>query len=172
MKTTAVRLYGENDLRLESFELPAIKDDEILVKIISDSICMSSYKAAHSGRQPQARARATSPSSRPSSATNSAARSSKVGAKWEDKFKAGEKFAIQPAINYKGSAGLTPGYSYRVLSAATPPTPSFPPEVMEHGLPARLQGRRLLLCLPVRAAELHHRHVPRPVSHQARLLCP
>ena len=49
MKTTAVRLYGENDLRLESFELPAIKDDEILVKIISDSICMSSYKATIQG---------------------------------------------------------------------------------------------------------------------------
>jgi hypothetical protein len=30
MKTTAVRLYGKKDLRLESFELPPIKDDEIL----------------------------------------------------------------------------------------------------------------------------------------------
>ena len=34
MKTTAVRLYGKNDLRMETFELPAIQDDEILVKII------------------------------------------------------------------------------------------------------------------------------------------
>ena len=49
MKTTAVRLYGQNDLRMGSFELPAIKDDEILVKVISDSICMSSYKAAIQG---------------------------------------------------------------------------------------------------------------------------
>ena len=45
MKTKAVRLYGKQDLRLEEFELPAIKDDEILVHIISDSICMSTYKA-------------------------------------------------------------------------------------------------------------------------------
>ena len=37
MKTKAVRLYGKDDLRLEEFELPAIKDDEILVHIISDS---------------------------------------------------------------------------------------------------------------------------------------
>ena len=36
MKTTAVRLYGENDLRLESFELPAIKDDEILLYRVRD----------------------------------------------------------------------------------------------------------------------------------------
>ena len=34
MKTTAVRLYGKNDLRMETFELPSIQDDEILVKII------------------------------------------------------------------------------------------------------------------------------------------
>ena len=27
MKTKAVRLYGKNDLRLEEFELPAIKED-------------------------------------------------------------------------------------------------------------------------------------------------
>ena len=33
MKTRAVRMYGEMDLRLEEFELPKIKDDEILVKV-------------------------------------------------------------------------------------------------------------------------------------------
>ena len=49
MKTKAVRLYGKDDLRLEEFELPAIKDDEILVHIISDSICMSTYKATIQG---------------------------------------------------------------------------------------------------------------------------
>ena len=38
MKTKAVRLYGKNDLRLEEFELPTIKDDEILAHIISDSL--------------------------------------------------------------------------------------------------------------------------------------
>ena len=49
MKTKAVRLYGKKDLRLEEFELPGLKDDEILAHIISDSICMSSYKAAIQG---------------------------------------------------------------------------------------------------------------------------
>ena len=49
MKTMAVRLYGANDLRLEEFELPAIGEDELLVKIISDSACMSSYKAVTQG---------------------------------------------------------------------------------------------------------------------------
>jgi threonine dehydrogenase-like Zn-dependent dehydrogenase len=51
MKTKAVRLYGANDLRLEEFELPEIKDDEILIKIISDSICMSTYKLLIQGNK-------------------------------------------------------------------------------------------------------------------------
>ena len=49
MKTRAVRLHGVMDLRLEEIELPEIKDGEILACIISDSICMSSYKAASQG---------------------------------------------------------------------------------------------------------------------------
>ena len=49
MKTKAVRLHGVNDLRLEEIELPAIKDDEILARIVSDSVCMSTYKAAQQG---------------------------------------------------------------------------------------------------------------------------
>ena len=46
MKAKAVRLHGANDLRLDEFELPEITDDEILVKVVSDSICMSTYKCA------------------------------------------------------------------------------------------------------------------------------
>ena len=46
MKAKGVRLHAANDLRLEEFELPQIKDDEILVKVVTDSICMSSYKCA------------------------------------------------------------------------------------------------------------------------------
>ena len=49
MKTRAVRLYGERDLRLDEFELPEMKEDEMLVKIISDSVCMSTYKLVQQG---------------------------------------------------------------------------------------------------------------------------
>ena len=38
MKTKAVRLYGQSDLRLEEFELPEIKENEILARVVSDSI--------------------------------------------------------------------------------------------------------------------------------------
>lgn len=49
MQTRAIRLYGKEDLRLDTFELPPIKEDEILVKIISDSVCMSTYKLSKQG---------------------------------------------------------------------------------------------------------------------------
>ena len=49
MKTLALRLYGENDLRLERFDLPEITDDEILADIVTNSICMSDYKASIQG---------------------------------------------------------------------------------------------------------------------------
>ena len=50
MKAKGVRLHAANDLRLEEFELPEITDDEILVKVVSDSICMSTYKLRNSSR--------------------------------------------------------------------------------------------------------------------------
>jgi threonine dehydrogenase-like Zn-dependent dehydrogenase len=37
-----------------------------------------------------------------------------VGKKWQHKFKAGEKFSIQPALNYKGSLDA-PGYSFQYI---------------------------------------------------------
>mgnify|MGYP002648714296 CR=1 FL=1 len=37
MKTKAVRMYGAMDARLEEFELPEIKEDEILVKVMKSS---------------------------------------------------------------------------------------------------------------------------------------
>ena len=49
MKTLALRLYGVNDLRLEAFELPELQKDQILADITSNSICMSSHKAAEQG---------------------------------------------------------------------------------------------------------------------------
>ena len=41
MKTKAVRIHGKMDLRLEEIELPKVGPDDVQVKIISDSICMS-----------------------------------------------------------------------------------------------------------------------------------
>lgn len=100
MKTKAVRIYGKNDLRLEEFELPKIKDDEILAKVISDSICMSSHKAAVQGSDHK-RVPKDIAENPVIIGHEFCGEIVEVGAKWADEFKPGEKFGIQPALNYK-----------------------------------------------------------------------
>ncbi|TFG93372.1 MAG: L-sorbose 1-phosphate reductase [Candidatus Atribacteria bacterium] len=110
MKTKAVRLYGKNDLILEEFELPAIKDNEILAHIISDSLCMSSYKAAVQGANHK-RVPANVADNPVIIGHEFCGEIIEVGKKWRYKFKSGQKFAIQPALNYQGSLHA-PGYSF------------------------------------------------------------
>ncbi len=113
MKTKAVRIYGKNDLRLEEFELPAIKDDEILARVVSDSLCMSSHKAALQGADHKRVPNdvATNPTIL---GHEFCGQIIEVGKKWQDQFKPGDNFSIQPAFNYKGSQDA-PGYSYRYI---------------------------------------------------------
>lgn len=49
MQNKAVRLHGTLDLRLDTFSIPEIKPDDLLLHIVCDSLCMSSYKAAALG---------------------------------------------------------------------------------------------------------------------------
>ena len=117
MLTKAVRLHGKNDLRLDTFELPEIQEDEILVKVISDSICMSTYKAAIQGTEHK-RVPADVAEHPTIMGHEFSGVIVKVGSKWAHEFKEGEKFGIQPAINYKGSMD-SPGYSFRYIGGDT-----------------------------------------------------
>ena len=128
MKTKAVRLYGKNDLRLEEFELPEIRDDEILAHIVSNSICMSSHKAAMQGAEHK-RVPADIAQNPVIIGHEFCGELVKVGKKWADRYKAGEKFAIQPALNYKGSLDA-PGYSYHYIGGNATYV-VIPNEVME-----------------------------------------
>lgn len=110
MKTNAVRLYGANDLRLEEFELPEITESEILVKVVSNSICMSTYKATILGKNHK-RVPNNVHENPIITGHEFAGRIVKVGKEWQGQFKPGDKFAIQPALNYKGSMD-SPGYSF------------------------------------------------------------
>ena len=134
MKTKAVRLYGVNDLRLEEFELPQIKENEILAKVVSDSICMSSYKAAHQGASHK-----RVPNDVAENPTiighEFAGEIVEVGAKWQGEFKPGDKFSIQPALTYEGGpVGIysAPGYSYKYIGGDATYV-VIPAEVMEQG---------------------------------------
>ena len=51
MKVKGVRLYGAEDLRTEEFDLPELQEDEILLRIISDSLCMSTWKESKLGAE-------------------------------------------------------------------------------------------------------------------------
>jgi threonine dehydrogenase-like Zn-dependent dehydrogenase len=116
MKTTALRLYGKEDLRLETFELPPCGDDGIIAEVVSDSICMSSYKAAKQGADHKRVPKdcATNP---PIIGHEFAGRILEVGKKWQDQFKPGDHFGIQPALMYKGSLDA-PGYSFPTIGGA------------------------------------------------------
>ena len=111
MKTKAVRIYGVDDLRLEEFELPQIKDDEILAKIISDSICMSTYKLAKQGKNHK-RAPKDIDVNPCIVGHEFCGEIIEVGKKWQDKFTPGMKFSIQPNIN-PNTTLYSPGYSYQ-----------------------------------------------------------
>ena len=116
MKTKAVRMYGKNDLRLEEFELPTIAEDEILAHVISDSICMSTYKAALEGTDHK-RVPKDIAENPVIVGHEFCGEIVEVGAKWADRFKPGDKFSIQPAINYKGSLAA-PGYSFPYIGGS------------------------------------------------------
>ncbi|HHV96778.1 MAG TPA: zinc-binding dehydrogenase [Clostridiaceae bacterium] len=129
MKTKAVRLYGKNDLRLEEFELPPIKDDEILARIVSDSICMSSYKAAIQG--PDHKRVPKDIDKNPIIIGHEfCGEIIEVGKKWQHKFKPGNKFSIQPALNLESNPYAAPGYTFHYIGGAATYI-IIPNEVME-----------------------------------------
>lgn len=128
MKTKAVRIYGKKDLRLEEFDLPELKDDEIMASVISDSICMSSHKAALQGAEHK-----RVPSDIHINPTiighEFAGVILEVGKRWQSKFQTGQKFSIQPAMSQMGTLNA-PGYSYRYIGGDATKI-IIPPIVME-----------------------------------------
>ena len=128
MKTKAVRIYGANDIRLEEFDLPEIREDEILAKVVSDSVCMSTHKAVLQGG-----AHKRVPDNVAENPTiighEFCGEILEVGKKWQDKYKAGDKFTVQPALGWQGKLDA-PGYSYRFVGGNSQYV-VIPNEVME-----------------------------------------
>ena len=138
MKAKGVRLHGANDLRLEEFELHEITDDEILVKVVSDSICMSTYKCAILGTAHK-RVHEDVAEHPAIMGHEFAGDIVKVGKNHQDKFKPCMKFTLQPALNYKGTM-WSPGYSYEFFGGDTTYC-VIPSEVMELGCLLEYKGR-------------------------------
>ena len=117
MKTKAVRLYGENDIRLEEFDLPKLKNGEILIKVISDSVCMSTYKTVKQGakhiRVPD------NVSENPVIIGHEfCAEIVEVTEKWKDAYSVGDKVVMAPVLSYLGGME-TVGYTFGEIGGAS-----------------------------------------------------
>ncbi len=116
MKTTAVRMYGAEDLRMEEFELPEINENEILMEVVTDSLCASTFKAVKQG---------TAHKRVPSDIAEKpviighemCGKIVKVGKTLASKWKEGQKVVIQPALKLK--SGYDPGYSYQYVGGSS-----------------------------------------------------
>ena len=113
MKTKAVRLYGKQDLRLEEFDLPAVTENDILIRIVSDSVCMSTYKTALQGadhiRVPNDVAE------HPAIIGHEfCAEVVEVGARWQEDYRVGDKVVVPPVLSYLGTMD-TIGYSFEYI---------------------------------------------------------
>ena len=115
MKTKAVRLYGVMDLRLEEFELPAISEDEVLLRVVTDSLCASTYKAVKQGSKHK-RVPETISETPIIVGHEMSGEIVQVGAALQDRWSVGQKIVIQPAL--KLESGYDPGYSYPYIGGA------------------------------------------------------
>lgn len=109
MQTTGVRIHGVRDLRMDTFELPELQDDEILARIVTDSLCLSTYKVAQKG---------SAHKKLPDNLQETPIMMGhefcgvieKVGKKWQDKYQPGDKFIAQPNLGRADT--YTMGYSF------------------------------------------------------------
>lgn len=118
MKTRAVRLYGENDVRLEEFELRPIESGELLIKILSDSVCMSTHKTILQGakhlRVPE------NVAEHPVIVGHEfCAEVVEVGDKWKDKFSVGDKVVMPPVLSYLEGGVQTVGYTFEHIGGVS-----------------------------------------------------
>ncbi len=115
MKTTAVRLYGAMDLRIEEFELPEITADEVLLHVITVSLCASTYKAVKQG----AAHKRVPPdiAERPIIIGHEmCGEIIRVGENLKDEWKPGDRIVIQPALKLESC--YDPGYSYQYIGGS------------------------------------------------------
>ena len=116
MDTKALRLYGANDLRLEKFELPQITSEQLLLKVVSDSVCLSTYKAVKQGAEHKRV---------PNDISNNpiivghemCGEIVEVGDELKKQWKVGQRVVIQPALKLENNYDI--GYSYPLIGGNT-----------------------------------------------------
>lgn len=112
MRTRAAVLAGKQNIYIREFDLPKIGDEELLVKVISNSVCLSTYKAALLG---------TEHKRVPEDVADHPAITGhefcgiieEVGSALTNRFTKGQKFVLQPAMGLE--SGYSAGYSYETF---------------------------------------------------------
>ncbi|SFR10963.1 Threonine dehydrogenase [Enterobacter sp. kpr-6] len=109
MKTKVAAIYGKRDIRIREFELPPITDNELLVSVISDSVCLSTWKAALLGSDHK-RVPDDLENHPVITGHECAGVIVEVGKNLTGKYKKGQRFVLQPAMGLP--SGYSAGYSY------------------------------------------------------------
>ena len=114
MNAKAWRLYGAKDARLEDIELEGAGEDGIVVEVVTNTICVSDYKAVSlgAGHKRVPNDIAENPII-PGHEVSGIVR--EVGAKWRTKFHPGQRVGIQPSFNIPGHELETMGYSWHTV---------------------------------------------------------
>lgn len=110
MKATAAVLSGKNEVYVKEVDLPEIGEEELLVKVVSNSVCLSTYKAALRGPEHKRVPDDVSKEHPVITGHEFGGYIVKVGEKLKDQFEVGEKFVLQPAMGLP--SGYSAGYSY------------------------------------------------------------
>jgi hypothetical protein len=109
MNSKAAVLYGKEDIRIRDIKLPEITKNELLVKVITNSICLSTYKASKLGSDHK-RVPEDIKNHPPITGHEFAGIIVQVGENLQDKYQEGAKFVLQPAMGL--DSGYSAGYSY------------------------------------------------------------
>jgi threonine dehydrogenase-like Zn-dependent dehydrogenase len=174
MKSLALRLYGKNDLRLETFDLPEPKEDEIVADIVSNSICMSDHKAAAQGADHK---RVPKDIDRNPIILGHefCGRILHVGRKVAGSLRPGQKYSIQPQLNIPGREHMAPGYSFRFIGGQATRI-VIPREVMELGCLLPYDGEAFFkaslaepVCCIIGAYKTSYHYLPGEYLHQMGL---
>ncbi len=144
MNAKAWRLYGAKDARLEDVELEGAGADGVVVEIVTNTICLSDYKALSlgTGHKRVPKDIATNPIMFGHEVSGIVR---EVGAKWAGQFRVGQRVCIQPAFNIPGHELETMGYAWHSIGGETTCV-YLPSIVMEMGCLLPYDGEAYFKC--------------------------
>lgn len=116
MKTHSAVLYDTKAIEVREVKLPQITEDEVLVKVVSNSICLSTYKAAILGSKHK-RVPDNLKEVPVMTGHEFCGVIIEVGKNPQSQYHVGQTFVLQPAMGLP--SGYSPGYSYPYFGGNT-----------------------------------------------------